>query len=75
VGGTDPQDPISNLPDLKRNFSDSRAVTLPYIGHDFGLGARRRDPERLRRPRHHQRPAHNPMQYSQIALPTFQLSD
>jgi pimeloyl-ACP methyl ester carboxylesterase len=37
-GGADPQDPIGNLPDLKRNFPDSRAVILPHIGHSFGLG-------------------------------------
>ena len=38
AGGADPQDPISNLPDLQRNFADSRAVILPHIGHNFGLG-------------------------------------
>ncbi|MES1248642.1 MAG: alpha/beta fold hydrolase [Actinomycetota bacterium] len=38
AGGTDPQDPISNLPELTRNFRDSRAVVLPYIGHSFGIG-------------------------------------
>ncbi len=37
-GGADPQDPITNLPDLKRNFPDSRAVILPHIGHAFGIG-------------------------------------
>jgi pimeloyl-ACP methyl ester carboxylesterase len=37
-GGADPQDPISNLANLKRNFPDSRAVILPHIGHSFGLG-------------------------------------
>jgi pimeloyl-ACP methyl ester carboxylesterase len=37
-GGADPQDPIGNLPDLKRNFPDSRAVILPHIGHAFGIG-------------------------------------
>jgi pimeloyl-ACP methyl ester carboxylesterase len=37
-GGADPQDPISNLPNLQRNFPDSRAVILPHIGHGFGLG-------------------------------------
>jgi pimeloyl-ACP methyl ester carboxylesterase len=38
AGGADPQDPISNLPNLQRNFPDSRAVILPHIGHNFGLG-------------------------------------
>lgn len=38
AGGADPQDPITNLPDLKPNFTDSRAVILPHIGHNFGLG-------------------------------------
>jgi pimeloyl-ACP methyl ester carboxylesterase len=37
-GGADPQDPISNLPNLRRNFPDSRTVILPHIGHDFGIG-------------------------------------
>jgi pimeloyl-ACP methyl ester carboxylesterase len=37
-GGADPQDPITNLPDLKRNFPDSRAVILPHTGHAFGIG-------------------------------------
>jgi pimeloyl-ACP methyl ester carboxylesterase len=38
VGGADPQDPIANLPDLRRNFPDSRAVILPHVSHSFGLG-------------------------------------
>ena len=38
AGGADPQDPITNLPDLKRNFPDSRSVILPHIGHAFGIG-------------------------------------
>ena len=37
-GGADPQDPIANMPDLARNFPDSRAVILPYIGHAFSIG-------------------------------------
>lgn len=37
-GGADPQDPITNMPDLKRSFPDSRAAILPHIGHSFGLG-------------------------------------
>jgi pimeloyl-ACP methyl ester carboxylesterase len=35
VGGADPQDPITNLPDLKRHFPDSRIVVLPHLGHDM----------------------------------------
>ena len=35
VGGADPQDPVTNLSDLKRNFPDSRTVVLPHLGHDF----------------------------------------
>jgi pimeloyl-ACP methyl ester carboxylesterase len=35
VGGADPQDPITNLPDLKRHFPDSRIVVLPHLGHSF----------------------------------------
>ena len=35
VGGADPQDPLTNLSDLKRNFPDSRTVVLPHLGHDF----------------------------------------
>ena len=35
VGGADPQDPLTNLSDLKRHFPDSRAVVLPHQGHDF----------------------------------------
>jgi pimeloyl-ACP methyl ester carboxylesterase len=38
VGGADPQDPIANLPDLERNFPDSRAVILPRTGHAVDLG-------------------------------------
>ena len=38
VGGADPEDPIGNLPDLERNFPDSRAVILPHVGHALGLG-------------------------------------
>ena len=36
VGGADPQDPFTNLSDLKRHFPDSRTVVLPHQGHDFG---------------------------------------
>lgn len=35
VGGADPQDPITNLPNLKQQFPDSRAVILPHTGHRF----------------------------------------
>lgn len=38
VGGADPQDPITNLPNLKRQFPDSRAVILPHTGHRFYIG-------------------------------------
>ena len=38
VGGADPQDPITNLSDLKRHFPDSRTVILPHVGHEFGIG-------------------------------------
>ena len=39
VGGADPQDPITNLPNLKQQFPDSRAVILPHIGHRFYIGS------------------------------------
>jgi pimeloyl-ACP methyl ester carboxylesterase len=35
VGGADPQDPLTNLSDLKRHFPDSRTVVLPHSGHEF----------------------------------------
>jgi pimeloyl-ACP methyl ester carboxylesterase len=35
VGGADPQDPVTNLPDLKRHFPDSRIVVLPHLGHEL----------------------------------------
>jgi pimeloyl-ACP methyl ester carboxylesterase len=38
AGGADPQDPITNLPNLKQHFPDSRAVILPHVGHDFYIG-------------------------------------
>jgi pimeloyl-ACP methyl ester carboxylesterase len=37
-GGADPQDPVTNLPSLKRNFRDSRIVVLPHAGHQFDSG-------------------------------------
>jgi pimeloyl-ACP methyl ester carboxylesterase len=39
VGGADPQDPITNLPNLKQQFPDSRAVILPHTGHRFYIGS------------------------------------
>ena len=39
VGGADPQDPITNLPRLKQQFPDSRAVILPHTGHRFYIGS------------------------------------
>jgi pimeloyl-ACP methyl ester carboxylesterase len=38
TGDLDPQDPITNLPDLKRNFPDSRAVILAGTAHELPLG-------------------------------------
>jgi pimeloyl-ACP methyl ester carboxylesterase len=38
VGGADPQDPITNLSDLKRHFPNSRIMVFPHIGHQFNLG-------------------------------------
>ncbi|HEY1318395.1 MAG TPA: alpha/beta fold hydrolase [Gaiella sp.] len=38
AGGADPQDPVSNLSDLKQHFPDSRTVVLPHIGHNWGVG-------------------------------------
>jgi pimeloyl-ACP methyl ester carboxylesterase len=38
VGGADPQDPVTNLSDLKRHFPDSRTVIFPHIGHQFSIG-------------------------------------
>jgi pimeloyl-ACP methyl ester carboxylesterase len=37
VGGADPQDPLTNLSDLKRHFPDSRTVVFPHIGHQFSI--------------------------------------
>ena len=39
AGGADPQDPVTNLADLKRHFPDSRIVVLPHQGHDFSFGS------------------------------------
>ena len=38
VGGADPQDPVTNLSDLKRHFPDSHTVVFPRVGHEFGIG-------------------------------------
>ena len=38
VGGADPQDPVTNLSDLKQHFPDSRTVVFPHVGHDFNIG-------------------------------------
>jgi pimeloyl-ACP methyl ester carboxylesterase len=38
AGAADPQDPITNLPNLKQHFPDSRAVILPHTGHHFYIG-------------------------------------
>ena len=38
AGGADPQDPVSNLSDLKQHFPDSRTVIFPHIGHQCGIG-------------------------------------
>ena len=35
VGGADPQDPLTNLTDLKQHFPDSRTVTFPHLGHSW----------------------------------------
>ena len=35
VGGADPQDPVTNLSDLKRSFPDSRTVVFPHLGHEL----------------------------------------
>ncbi len=39
AGGADPQDPVTNLVDLKRHFPNSRIVVLPHQGHDFSFGS------------------------------------
>jgi pimeloyl-ACP methyl ester carboxylesterase len=38
VGGADPQDPVTNLSNLKQHFPDSRTVIFPHVGHQFGIG-------------------------------------
>jgi pimeloyl-ACP methyl ester carboxylesterase len=35
AGGADPQDPPSNLPNLKQHFRDSRLVVFPHYGHSW----------------------------------------
>ena len=38
AGDADPQSPLANLPELKRNFTDSRTVILRHTGHEVYLG-------------------------------------
>ena len=38
AGGADPQDPVTNLSDLKQHFPDSRTAIFPRVGHSFGIG-------------------------------------
>ena len=38
VGGADPQDPITNLSDLKQHFPDSSTLIFPHTGHEFRIG-------------------------------------
>jgi hypothetical protein len=38
AGGTDRQDPLTNLAGLKQHFPDSRTIVFPRIGHDFSIG-------------------------------------
>ena len=38
LGGADPQDPVTNLSDLKQHFPDSRTIIFPHVGHQFGIG-------------------------------------
>ncbi len=38
VGGADPQDPLTNLANLKQHFPDSSTVVFPHVGHSFGIG-------------------------------------
>lgn len=39
AGGADPQDPVTNLSDLKQHFPDSRTVVFPHLGHNWwGVG-------------------------------------
>ena len=38
VGGADPQDPVTNLSNLKQHFPDSRTMIFPHVGHQFGIG-------------------------------------
>jgi pimeloyl-ACP methyl ester carboxylesterase len=37
-GGADPQDPATNLSNLKQHFPDGHTVIFPHIGHQFGIG-------------------------------------
>ena len=38
VGGADPQDPVTNLSNLKQHFPDSRTIVFPQTGHEFNIG-------------------------------------
>jgi pimeloyl-ACP methyl ester carboxylesterase len=38
AGGADPQDPVTNLSNLKEHFPDSRTVVFPRTGHEFNIG-------------------------------------
>jgi pimeloyl-ACP methyl ester carboxylesterase len=37
AGGADPQDPISNMPLLKRDLPNSRAIVVPHYAHVVGM--------------------------------------
>jgi hypothetical protein len=40
VGGADPQDPLTNLSDLKQHFPDSRTIVFAHLGHSWwGVGS------------------------------------
>jgi pimeloyl-ACP methyl ester carboxylesterase len=35
AGGADPQDPVTNLPNLKQHFPNSRTIVFPHFGHSW----------------------------------------
>jgi pimeloyl-ACP methyl ester carboxylesterase len=37
AGGADPQDPLTNMPRLKQDFPNSRAIVVPHYGHTVGM--------------------------------------
>jgi len=37
AGGADPQDPITNMPRLKQELPNSRAIVVPHYGHVVGM--------------------------------------